>query len=243
MHPPEPAYPCYLPVLGEFNRMTPHEGPSASLPDDWVCLELVRFRPSSPAGHAHFSRPRLGATGQGGLCWGTMSSPRAGCRACPLFGVGRVGHAHPLPAGLGILGYVHPWRAAGHVRGGRPRGTCPFFAPRGEEQGAAAGGVCQSANAAGAPCSGLAAWGMPIFRGRAGHWDYVQTLSGPRGMSCGGRGQRGACPFLAGRAGLFGPMSRLRADRGACPVEKARAGAGRAQLGEAGKFRYSSICF
>ena len=26
MHPPEPAYPCYLPVLGEFSRMTPHEG-------------------------------------------------------------------------------------------------------------------------------------------------------------------------------------------------------------------------
>ena len=34
VHPPEPIYPCYLPVLGEFNRMTPHEGPSASLPDD-----------------------------------------------------------------------------------------------------------------------------------------------------------------------------------------------------------------
>ena len=26
MHPPEPTYPCYLPVLGEFSRMTPHEG-------------------------------------------------------------------------------------------------------------------------------------------------------------------------------------------------------------------------
>src|SRR4029453_11767594 len=33
MHPPEPIYPCYLPVLGEFNRMTPHEGPSTSLPE------------------------------------------------------------------------------------------------------------------------------------------------------------------------------------------------------------------
>ena len=39
MHPPEPIYPCYLPVLGEFNRMTPHEGPSMSLPDDFVCPE------------------------------------------------------------------------------------------------------------------------------------------------------------------------------------------------------------
>ncbi|GAA3712842.1 hypothetical protein GCM10022377_28260 [Zhihengliuella alba] len=27
MHLPEPTYPCYLPVLGEFSRMTPHEGP------------------------------------------------------------------------------------------------------------------------------------------------------------------------------------------------------------------------
>ncbi len=37
MHPPEPIYPCYLPVLGEFNRMTPHEGPSSSLPEDRSC--------------------------------------------------------------------------------------------------------------------------------------------------------------------------------------------------------------
>ncbi|GGH96307.1 hypothetical protein GCM10007170_23850 [Arthrobacter liuii] len=39
MHPPEPVYPCYLPVLGEFNRMTPHEGPSDTLPEHAARLE------------------------------------------------------------------------------------------------------------------------------------------------------------------------------------------------------------
>ncbi len=39
MHPPEPIYPCYLPVLGEFNRMTPHEGPSNTLPEHAARLE------------------------------------------------------------------------------------------------------------------------------------------------------------------------------------------------------------
>lgn len=33
MHLPEPIYPCYLPVLGEFNRMTPHEGSLKILPE------------------------------------------------------------------------------------------------------------------------------------------------------------------------------------------------------------------
>ena len=40
MHPPEPIYPCYLPVLGEFNRMTPHEGPSDTLPELWALPEF-----------------------------------------------------------------------------------------------------------------------------------------------------------------------------------------------------------
>lgn len=42
MHPPEPIYPCYLPVLGEFNRMTPHEGPSTSLPELGLGFESAR---------------------------------------------------------------------------------------------------------------------------------------------------------------------------------------------------------
>ncbi|GAA1355609.1 hypothetical protein GCM10009596_03120 [Arthrobacter rhombi] len=33
MHLPEPTYPCYLPVLGEFGGMTPHEGPTNSVPE------------------------------------------------------------------------------------------------------------------------------------------------------------------------------------------------------------------
>jgi hypothetical protein len=49
MHPPEPIYPCYLPVLGEFNRMTPHEGPSTSLPEviepsEFGDMRLVRAK-------------------------------------------------------------------------------------------------------------------------------------------------------------------------------------------------------
>ncbi len=31
VHLPEPTYPCYLPVLGEFSRMTPHVGPTSIL--------------------------------------------------------------------------------------------------------------------------------------------------------------------------------------------------------------------
>src|SRR4029453_3315021 len=57
MHPPEPIYPCYLPVLGEFNRMTPHEGPSMSLPDDLV-------RPESSAGVARLAQERCPFTSQ-----------------------------------------------------------------------------------------------------------------------------------------------------------------------------------
>ena len=51
MHPPEPVYPCYLPVLGEFNRMTPHEGPSDTLPEHPARLESASRQPAGrPAG-------------------------------------------------------------------------------------------------------------------------------------------------------------------------------------------------
>src|SRR5213595_1937577 len=50
MHPPEPIYPCYLPVLGEFNRMTPHEGPSSSLPEVLVPFESNEHAPCSRQG-------------------------------------------------------------------------------------------------------------------------------------------------------------------------------------------------
>ena len=46
MHPPEPIYPCYLPVLGEFNRMTPHEGPSTSLPEVFEPSEFADMHPA-----------------------------------------------------------------------------------------------------------------------------------------------------------------------------------------------------
>jgi hypothetical protein len=146
MHPPEPAYPCYLPVLGEFNRMTPHEGPSAILPDDWVCLELAGFGPSSSAGHAHFSRSGLGYVG---LCPAFV--PAAGhvpCRgvgqraACPLFaggdgGAGEVGGAGGLcPAFVPAAGHVlwRGWESVGHTHFWRSGlgyvGLCPAFACR-----------------------------------------------------------------------------------------------------------------
>jgi hypothetical protein len=107
-----------------------------------VCLELACFRPSSPAGHAHFSRARQGTVGLcpafvraaghvqwwgwaawgmpiycstgycstgrsrgGGRCRAIMSSPRGGRGACPVVGVGSVGHAlfsRPGPGALGL---------------------------------------------------------------------------------------------------------------------------------------------
>ena len=77
MHPPEPIYPCYLPVLGEFNRMTPHEGPSTTLPDVGACPESTpgsaRSRAVAPAGRRAFRRvpelqrrPRKAQLGDGG---------------------------------------------------------------------------------------------------------------------------------------------------------------------------------
>ena len=45
MHPPEPTYPCYLPVLGEFSRMTPHEGLGSILAESEGCLEPARQLP------------------------------------------------------------------------------------------------------------------------------------------------------------------------------------------------------
>ena len=125
MHPPEPAYPCYLPVLGEFNRMTPHEGPSASLPDDSGCPELAWFRGVSAAGHAHFSRPGLGSAGP--------------CPALP----GHVGHVQRRNARRGGMSIfrrqrwafrdgVQPWTLPrGMSSGGAAgEGECPFFAGR-----------------------------------------------------------------------------------------------------------------
>ncbi len=54
MHLPEPTYPCYLPVLGEFGGMTPHEGPTNSVPEIGVCpvrsyffAERSSFTPSA----------------------------------------------------------------------------------------------------------------------------------------------------------------------------------------------------
>jgi hypothetical protein len=61
MHLPEPIYPCYLPVLGEFNRMTPHEGPTNSLPEKGPWPEIRTTR--SPAGSAHGSGELSGNPG------------------------------------------------------------------------------------------------------------------------------------------------------------------------------------
>ena len=86
MHPPEPIYPCYLPVLGEFNRMTPHEGPSTTLPDDRVCPETG----GPPDGHALF-RARGGPDR-------TMPIGGTGRRACPAAEGRRLGwHGRTCP--------------------------------------------------------------------------------------------------------------------------------------------------
>ena len=101
------------------------------------------------------------------------------------------GDAHFLRAGMGYLGLCPALeRAAGHVQ-----------------------------------WWGRVAWGMLNFRGQA-EWDsagrrvlgdYVQPMHAAWGMSCGGREKRRACPFFAGRTGLFGPMSNPRRQHGACP--------------------------
>lgn len=65
MHPPEPIYPCYLPVLGEFNRMTPHEGPSTSLPEviepsEFADMCLVRAKKWTHWDYVQCSRVGVG---------------------------------------------------------------------------------------------------------------------------------------------------------------------------------------
>lgn len=93
MHPPEPIYPCYLPVLGEFNRMTPHEGPSISLP------EVVGPSEFADMGHVRAMKWTcpLGAWWFHGTC--PLLEPRTGHirilpsaqgvgRACPIAGEG-----------------------------------------------------------------------------------------------------------------------------------------------------------
>jgi hypothetical protein len=74
-------------------------------------------------------------------------------------------------------------------------------------------------------------------------WDYVQLSRRPRGMSSGGVGECGACPFFAARTGLMWDHVQPSHAGGGMTPGKAADRAGRAQLGEAGKFRYSSICF
>ena len=79
-----------------------------------------------------------GGVGQRGACpffagWagriGIMSMPRAGCGACPVAGMGSVGHAHFSRSGLGYLGLC-PARASrrGHVprKSPRPGGEGPI---------------------------------------------------------------------------------------------------------------------
>ena len=84
---------------------------------------------------------------------------------------------------------------------------------------------------------------MPIFRGSERAFRaYVQWRRGTRGMPCGAGsgGVRGwTCPFFAAPSAHAGPLSSGGAGRGACPVGRGPRG----QLGDAGKFRYSSICF
>ena len=80
-HPPEPAYPCCLPALGEFSGLTPHEGSLRSLSappprrdsttfsmraDGSPCLQALR-RVRSPAERGRFRGRRSGG--------GPVSSP------------------------------------------------------------------------------------------------------------------------------------------------------------------------
>jgi hypothetical protein len=195
-----------------------------------VCLESARI----PGGTCSFFAARAGL-------FGTMSSPRAGRGACPVVGAAAVGDAHFRRRDWVSWDYVQ--LSCGHgtgqrrYRAGLGRLAEVMFTP------------CKFRGAC--PLVGLAGWGMLIHRRPAGAepdtWavpgDHVQPWSGLWRMSHGGGGQRRACPFFADRTGLFGTMSSLCTQQGACPPAKPQDGAGRAQLGEAGKFRYSSICF
>ena len=192
--------------------MTPHEGPSAILPDDWVCLELAGFGPSSSAGHAHFSRAGVGYLGlcpafvpaAGHVRWrgegaGGMSHRGVGERgACPVVGGAwacpfiALGTAEPER--WAVLGdYVQPsCRPRGMSRGGvGERGACPFFAVR--------TGLCGT---------------MSSLRAGRGACPVV------------GWGSVGHAHFSRAGLGLCGTMSSPRMQEGACPPEKPQTGRG-----------------
>ncbi len=89
-----------------------------------------------------------------------------------------------------------------------------------------------------------AVWGMPILGGKEwAFWGYVQPSSGPRGMSKWREWAVWGMPILGGKEWAF--WGYVQPSSG--PRDMSRGGAagrgGEAQLGEAGKFRYSSICF
>jgi len=74
-------------------------------------------------------------------------------------------------------------------------------------------------------------------------WDYVQRSGGPLGMSKWREWAVWGMPILGGKEWAF--WGYVQPSSG--PRDMSRGGAagrgGEAQLGEAGKFRYSSICF
>lgn len=89
---------------------------------------------------------------------------------------------------------------------------------------------------------------MPIFRGRTGlqeraGWDCVRRPGGPRGMSMWREWAVRGMPILGGKEwAIWGYVQPSSGPRGMSRGGAAGRG-GEAQLGEAGKFRYSSICF
>ncbi len=151
---------------------------------------------------------------------GIMSSPSAGCWACPVPWVGGWG--------MPMIGQGQRSRRIGRYSGAYVQPPCR---PRGMSRG------------------GAGSVGVPVF-GQGWRSRRIGRYWGSMPSPCAGRGE---CPVAgAGRVG-HAHFSRPRLGAlGLCPAsacrrghvpQKALARGGEAQLGEAGKFRYSSICF
>ena len=192
---------------------------------------MGRWCPRIPGGTCSFFAGRTGL-------FGSMSIARVRRGACPAVGVGSVGTCSFFAGRTGLLGSMSIARLRrGHVRRW-VRARLGVLMP-----GCLDGWMSrQRAGTMSIPSARRRTGSYSPEVGR-GAGEHVQPLMGLRGMFRSLGGHRGACSFFAGRTGRNGTMSSPRVQRGACPPEEPWDGVGRAQLGEAGKFRYSSICF
>ncbi len=171
------------------------------------------------APHPRWDMPNF--RGQEWAGWGYVQ--RSGWRGtCPVVGGSSEGHAHFWRPGVGWLGLCPALEGAvGHVRWWEGSEGHAHFWRAGVEVGQGVAGRCGLAGAMSSP------------RGRCGACQVVR------------RGQRGACPSLAGRngdgaghrgqawagwghvqpsRGLWGMSSGGRGRRGACPFLAGRSG-------------------